>query len=117
MLGFSQTKMQQQQQLAGASVGEPQESEAKRLPHPAPTSPGNRSGRLHLLARPALVINWAGVADHVPTVFRIQVWFVVFMIKLNLEDPYRGTGSLQRQGMQHNTAKPAFFIGDIVLKF
>lgn len=80
--GFRQTKMQQQQQqLAGASAGKPQESEAKRLPHPAPTSPGNRSGWLHLLARPTLVINWAGVADHVPTIFRIQVWFVVFMIK------------------------------------
>lgn len=95
--GLSQTKMQQQQ-LAGVSAGEPQEPEAKRLPHPAPTSSSNRSGRLHLLARPALVINWAGVADHVPTVFRIQVWFVVFMIKWNLEDPYRGNGSLQQQG-------------------
>lgn len=97
---FSKTKLQQQ--LTGASAGKPQVFETKRLPHPTPTSPGNTSHQLHLFARAALVINWAGGADHVLTVLWIQVWFVVFMMRWNLEDPYRGTGLLQQQGVQHN---------------
>lgn len=70
-----------QQQLTGASAGKPQVFETKSLPHPTPASPGNRSDQLHLFARAALVINWAGSADRVLTVLWIQVQFVVFMIR------------------------------------
>lgn len=55
--------MQQQQQPAGASAGKPRVFKTKRLPHP--TAAGNRSDRLCLYARAALLINWAGRADHV----------------------------------------------------
>lgn len=109
----------QQQQLTWASAGKPQVFESKRLPHLTPASPGNTSDRLHLFARSALVINWTGGADHVLTVFWIQVWFVVFMIRWNLDDPYRGGGPLQQEEMQHHLwyCKASFPNEDIWLQF
>lgn len=68
-----------QQQRTGESAGGPQVFETKRLPHPA--APDNRSYCLRLCAGAALVINWAGGADHVLAVLWIQIWFVVFMMR------------------------------------